>query len=322
MANKKFKLRGKKIEIIDQPSGDFGLLLESLIKEVCSDDRFYWLYPEVKFKVGVGLRSPALVRRDEITNGIFVVHLNYLLLKRKSDEEIKIILVHELVHLFQFWRLPELQQLEKKEERIAAANMKKANEIIGKKEEGNFPAVEFFGLIKLTLFRALERLFTEGVAHFISDFLVDDVDFYTFAYHLDSSVKRFHAQALVVSKEIKEKWDRALQLLREEKLNEAFNVLFPKNHCFLLIEKNSFVSFVGTSMVMVHMLAGENIQDIIHMRTRKFLNDYNSHCQKLGFEPTFTLKSGKGTLDYVKMLIELKLIYKKYEKEGKLGMIV
>lgn len=236
---------------------------------------------------------------EEINKGLDVVHLNSDALKEKGLGGTILFqtLTHEIVHLWHQKKSNALLDFERSISRLDKSLDKKRNILLQPSHS--------MKIARPSLFFLFHGLYVEGVATFHQKYC---------AGKIEMSEKRFerHKQKIEEeSRKIKQLFNRYIVAVETDQFSdEVFHAKF------LCLVSNTATYQIGLHAVYAMLFLDKDMtfEKILKMRTFGFIKRYESIMRKHGHDPVISLTSGKGILDYRRMVDQLTEAMKKSSK--------
>ena len=225
--------------------------------------------------------------------------------------------VHESVHLFQY-RVSLYRELYNKK---SIKLVEKLN-LIDRSRNYNFWYL--FHHLRLDLDHFYSNVSVEGLATFSEEF-VNSVNFERFILSPQYELNNDFLKTRIWVDDLIRMWTLVINYFKKsQSLSDSHwhEIYHGKKGLKNIMDWAKYN--IGNHMVKVCLYAqqGKNFEDIIKMSSFKFIKFYELCALSLGEKPLVSLTSGKGFLDYKRMLKELNEIYALYKKQGRLKEMI
>ncbi|MBI2102636.1 hypothetical protein HYT55_02260 [Candidatus Woesearchaeota archaeon] len=281
-----FTIDGRKIKIIGREKYNRPLIAQ--IKEFCRKDPSAQLFPELTFLIEqVKRKEFAWINPSEIKVGIMIIHLNLKMvgLDQKKREEV---LVHELTHL---WHDSIAQQIQKSH--TAAENLLA---ILAKKE-----IPDTTQKIRVLLFNFVRLIQEEGIAVFSEKYYNREIFF------SERELQRLYSEARKSAVNIHEVLAdyKTAQISNDAELR-ALTVQFIQK----FIHDGKYILGLHT-VYSIRAIEHITLRIVAELKPFEFIKRYEECMISKGLTPVISVTSGKGVLDYKKMLSDLNKVIPK-----------
>jgi len=305
--NKVLVLNKKVVRITNLPDTRLGRRYLKVIEDVCSNKGFSWLYPKVEFKFDKSEKIPYIIN-SEVLQGKYVVYLNPFMM---NNENTKKTIIHELFHIYQYSTSLAVKEFTEKQDRFSA----KVNQMFSKSDAYKTLYLYKIFFLRRTLRMLLCKICLEGQAKFFENSNSFNI-LKKLMFKPNKYGKSTYFNARIDTIRIKRLWSSSLKRSRKVVMKEnTFDsvLVFLKKAFRLIYNIGEHVTF------MLVVEGGHTVQQVSKMRIFKQIKEYEELCVKKGIKPLVSVKSGRGALDYITMLIELRDVYKELKAKYKSG---
>ncbi len=294
-----FVIDGREIVIINESDNQFPKL-RRVIRLVCRTGPIAQHFPKITFLISAASNPLEEGRADvaKFLMGELVIHINSARINEKDklfERYYTGLILHELTHLYHESKSQFLVKSMAKKERLSALINQKL-----KSQKTNFK----IATIRLYLDSLIRNILPEGLAEYFQKFSQDEVIFseQNFSVIYLSEVGAVGKVVNIIPTYL---LDKSLLLTKEVRENLDF--------LFRYLNYSTGYHMIYTIIFVDHKTIFE---DIIHFQPFEFIRKYEECMEIKGLQPVISVTSGKGVLDYKKMLAQLTAAAKEVQKKS------
>ncbi len=299
----RYDIDGREVVIVNKTSTDFSRLRDVILL-VCKTERMAQHFPKIMFVIKSDSSNPC-VDQLKLLKGKTVIKIGAKIVDQKESsfrQKWIGVVIHELTHLYHNYRSGILNTYSKLSDRLKYALSLKAT---------SFQLVNFSSMRGI-LFGLSRLVFIEGVAKYVEyhqEFKTKEILF------SETLFDRLYEHVSSQANKKNEEFLRTLELLKKRNLKQS-----TVDQCLSIFDGffHSLSYSAGYHMVYTILFVDHNItfEDILHFQPFEFIRKYEECMAIKGLQPVISVTSGKGVLDYKKMLAQLTAAAKEVQKKS------